>query len=171
MVERRVRVIAHARMQRAGLNERAARRREPMEALRLAHRGERRDLEGPGGDGLEEAELLADRRDVALRADDAQRLAVDGGPGAEVLARAAEEDQPGIEELLALDVGHDPNDGIGERATRRRHAGPRCERDRPRRPTFLVPRDGGSDSGRRRLARPAGRRTGHRSTSRPGWPR
>src|SRR5688500_448325 len=134
-------VVRGAAMEWRGLHQRAARRREPMEALRLGHGRKWPGQDLARGDALDETELIPDGLVIASGPKRIERRRVERRTRPEKPMRPAEDDEPGIEELLALDIGNDPDDRVGERATRRRHAGPRCGRVRPRPPTCDAHRD------------------------------
>src|SRR5688500_14767974 len=53
-------VVGRAAVERRGLDHGASRGREPVEALRLAHRAERAGSDLAGRDALDEAQLIPD---------------------------------------------------------------------------------------------------------------
>src|SRR5688572_31668528 len=89
-------VIGHPAVGRSGLNRRAARRGEPVEALRQAHAGKRAAGNVAGRDALDQLQLRSERVEVGIGPEGRQSIGVQGGARVQVLQRAAEEDEAGV---------------------------------------------------------------------------
>ena len=101
-----------------GLHDRARRRGDPVEALRLGHRGDVAALRAPLGDRDERVQLRArPRRGRSPGASAASSAVVElGALGAEVAERAAEQRDAGVERLAALHARDDAQHRVLERA-------------------------------------------------------
>jgi hypothetical protein len=107
--------VADAGVDGARLQNRAAGRREPVEALALGETGD-----GPGGsvaltDAGDGVEVLADEIGVGLGPESAQALWIESDAAVEVALFETEYDDGGVDEFLAFDAGDDAEDGVIKR--------------------------------------------------------
>jgi hypothetical protein len=94
------------------LDDGAAGRDEPVEALSLAELGD-----GAGGgigcaDAGEGFEVVADEREIELGPESVKTLIVDVDAGLEEAVLQAEDDDACVDELFALDARDDANDCV-----------------------------------------------------------
>ena len=106
-----------------GLDDRARRRDQPVEPLRLAEPGDRPGVRVAGGDPLDGVEVRPDRRRVEIRREGGQPRARRGRsapPGSAAAGRAGS--TPDVQALAALDAREHPDDRVLERRYAARRA-------------------------------------------------
>src|SRR5436853_6635208 len=109
MLERRGDVFASTGVDGRRLDDRAARRDEPVEALALGQLAERSGSLTSRADLRNAREMPMHGGDVDRRVERPQTRLVELDARFERVLLAAPDDDTGVHELLALDPGHDPD--------------------------------------------------------------
>ena len=107
--------IAEAAVDGGDLDDGAAGGDEPMEAFAQGEAGDGAGGGVCGADFGEGFEVFADEGNVEIGPEGVEARLVDVDAGFEELAREAEEDDAGVDELFALDAGDDAEDGVIKR--------------------------------------------------------
>src|SRR5947209_16578979 len=132
----------HAGMDWRGLDDRAARGDQPVEAGALREGADRAGVRGAGADFRDRVEIAVDHRHVDARRERFEALVVAADARGQERRRGGEENDAGVEELATVDARHDAYDGVIKWIAL-------AHRRRP--PSiFAARRDGAADSGGRR---------------------
>ena len=125
--ERLLGILTQARVHGRGLDHRARRRHEPVEALGLLELRDRPGVRVAGGDPRHRVEVRAHLGRVEAGGEGRQARLVERGARREVAARAAEEHDADVHALAALDARDDAHDRVleGLRTRARRPPPPR----------------------------------------------
>ena len=99
-------------MDRGDLDDGAAGRDEPVEALALAELGDGTGCGICGADFRESFQVITNEVEVDIWPEGAKALVVDVDAGFEEALLQAEDDDACVEELFALDTGDDANDCV-----------------------------------------------------------
>src|SRR6478736_8831602 len=103
MVELDGRVVAQPGMDLGGLDDRARWRHQPVEALRLLEASDRSGVRIAGGDAFDGVEVRPDGRRIEVRGERGKPPFVERDPRAEVASWPAQQDDPDVQALAALD--------------------------------------------------------------------
>src|SRR5204863_9436560 len=98
-VQRGLRVLGHARVHLGGLDDRAARRDQPVKPRALRQRADGAGLAAAFADLRDGLQVALDHGQIDSRREELQALAIELDARAEEAARRAEEDHAGVEEL------------------------------------------------------------------------
>ena len=101
MIEFGCRVVAQPGMDLGRLDDRARRRHQPMEPLRLLEPGDRPGIRIAGGDSFDGVEVRPDGRRIEVRGEGGQPRLVKHDPRPEIAPGAAEQDDADVQALAA----------------------------------------------------------------------
>jgi hypothetical protein len=104
--------VADSGVDRGRLDDGAARGAEPVEALALGEAGDGAGSRIAGADARDGVEVLADEVDVGVGPEGEKASGIEMHAGVEVFLLEAEDDDGGVDELLAFDAGDDAEDDV-----------------------------------------------------------